>query len=87
MKLSSKSSTASLEEVIEEVSNFKHEYLEMVVPCLSKGVMTELRLDDFKDAFKVILFYPNDFNRLIKEEIHDLNQRLPQFKALTCQVQ
>ncbi|TRY71740.1 hypothetical protein TCAL_08159 [Tigriopus californicus] len=85
MNLSSKSSTASLAEVIKEVSNFKHEYLEMVVPCLSKGVMTELRLGDFKDVFKVILFYPNDFNGLIKDEILDLNQKQPQFKKHQCQ--
>eukprot|EP00095_Tigriopus_kingsejongensis_P002064 maker-scaffold177_size283923-snap-gene-1.30 protein:Tk02064 transcript:maker-scaffold177_size283923-snap-gene-1.30-mRNA-1 annotation:"thioredoxin-dependent peroxide mitochondrial" len=77
---------ASSLKVIADISKFKDEYLELAVPCLVHGQSEEFRLKDFSNLYQVILFYPHDFNAIVKNEILELISKEQDFKDQECQI-
>ena len=75
--------------VIEDISVFKHEYMDMSVPALvGVGEVGEVRLRDHvgQSDFICVLFYPADFTQLVREEIIEAERRVDDFKSAKCQV-
>ena len=75
--------------VIEDISVFKHEYMDMSVPALvGVGEVGEVRLRDCVGGgdFLCILFYPADFTQLVREEVIEAAHKIDDFKSVKCQV-
>ena len=78
--------------VIEDISVFKHEYMDMSVPALvGVGEVGEVKLKDRVGGdtgvdFICILFYPADFTQLVREEVIEASQRMDEFKRVKCRV-
>ena len=71
---------------VDNVSNYKQEYLEMELNVLDDGDVKELKLQDFTGKFVAILFYESDFAQLIREELFDMTEKIEQFQDANCQV-
>ena len=78
--------------MIEDISVFKHEYMDMSVPALvGVGEVGEVKLRDRVGGesgvdFLCILFYPADFTQLVREEVIEAAKKVDDFKGVKCQV-
>lgn len=72
--------------IIEDVSQFKSDYLDMTLAVLANGEISELSLKRFLGKYVVILFYPADFSPMPREEILECMAKFEDFKFANCQV-
>ncbi len=72
--------------VIQDVSKFKFEYLDMVTPALLDGQEVNLRLRDFAGKTVVIVFYPTDFSNAARNELLAFVGLNGEFAEANCQV-
>ena len=72
--------------IIENVSQFKSDYLDMALPVLINGEISELSLKRYLGKYVVILFYPMDFSPMPREEILECMNKFEDFKFANSQV-
>ncbi|KAJ1664094.1 hypothetical protein IW140_004307 [Coemansia sp. RSA 1813] len=53
---------------------------------MPSGEITNVSLEDYKDRYLVILFYPADFTFVCPTEITSFNDSVAQFAALDCDI-
>ena len=74
------------EMAIENVSQYKTEYLDMTVNALVDGVIRDIQLAEYKGKFFLLLFYQSDFSQLIREEFLEMIDLMEKFEKINCQV-
>ena len=77
--------------VVQDISAFKYEYMDMNVSALEGGQFRDVKLKDFfggekEMAYVAILFYPADFSQLAREEIIEAINLYSYFADAKCQV-
>jgi alkyl hydroperoxide reductase subunit AhpC len=77
--------------VIEDLSIFKYEYMDMNVPSLDNGQFRDIKVKEFlsgdnEKEFVAVLFYPADFTQMAREEIVEATNLYEELIEANCQV-
>merc|ERR1712226_373496 len=72
---------------LQEVSSFKNEYLEIDIPKLYEGEITDCKLKDFLSGKCILLFYyEHDFKDVANKAMDILGEKCQEFSEAGCQI-